>query len=386
MTARRRVDRGHRSVRRGRGILTLALALGALLVIVPSAAGRPGQRSRARPLATYTNPVFPLELPDPMVLRVGGDYYAYGTSTDWEPPGHRFPILHSTDLVHWAYVGDAFDAPVPWSASQYWAPSVLTAHGLYYLYYSALSTQLGVHCIAVAVSSSPTGPFVDEGPLGCGDNEGESFIDPAAMIAPDGSAYVYFTINDPFQDVAVMRLSPDLIQPAGPPIRLFGVSQAWEASPDYSTVEGPFPLFAGGRYYVFYSGNYFLGDYNMGVAGGPSPLGPFTKLGSNPLLGSDPPVDGPGGGSIFDVPGHGLWLAYHGRDAGQDGSAPRTLRIDPLRFVDGQPSVTVTVTPQPAPLAGTSLAGRRRGRRRHRLGGRPARLSRRPLRHRSWPR
>ena len=55
------------------------------------------------PAGTYQNPVFG-GLPDPMGLHDLGDFYSYGT-------GDLFPVLHSTDLVHWTTVGTAMTTP-----------------------------------------------------------------------------------------------------------------------------------------------------------------------------------------------------------------------------------------------------------------------------------
>ena len=55
--------------------------------------------------AIYTNPVLPGDHPDPSVIRVGKDYWATATSSEWSP---QFPILHSTDLVNWEVVGSVF--------------------------------------------------------------------------------------------------------------------------------------------------------------------------------------------------------------------------------------------------------------------------------------
>jgi len=57
--------------------------------------------------ATYRNPVFARDFPDPSVLKVGADYYAYATTTGWESYDHLFPILHSRDLAHGSYAGPA---------------------------------------------------------------------------------------------------------------------------------------------------------------------------------------------------------------------------------------------------------------------------------------
>ena len=53
----------------------------------------------------YQNPVAAGDYPDPSVIRVGKDYWATATSSEWGPP---FPILHSTDLVNWERLGVVF--------------------------------------------------------------------------------------------------------------------------------------------------------------------------------------------------------------------------------------------------------------------------------------
>src|SRR6185436_17849441 len=71
--------------------------------------------------ASYTNPVLPGDYPDPSVVRVGGDYWATATTSEWAP---IFPILHSRDLVNWTQSGAVFDTPPSWSAGSYWAPEI----------------------------------------------------------------------------------------------------------------------------------------------------------------------------------------------------------------------------------------------------------------------
>ena len=47
--------------------------------------------------ATYTNPVVAGDHPDPSVIRVGKEYWATATTSQWAPV---FPLLRSTDLVN----------------------------------------------------------------------------------------------------------------------------------------------------------------------------------------------------------------------------------------------------------------------------------------------
>jgi len=73
----------------------LLLLVSSGLVFVPRSPVRP-----ASAVPAYRNPVFARNFPDPSVLKVGADYYAYATTTGWEPLDHLFPILRSRDLVH----------------------------------------------------------------------------------------------------------------------------------------------------------------------------------------------------------------------------------------------------------------------------------------------
>src|SRR5436305_1607409 len=92
-------DQSVSRARRG-GIIGLTLA--GILALVATG-GATGQAAST----TYYNPVFSRNFPDPMVLRINAhNYYAYGTTVPWQ--GGLFPILHSSDLVHWKPAGSIF--------------------------------------------------------------------------------------------------------------------------------------------------------------------------------------------------------------------------------------------------------------------------------------
>src|SRR5687767_11168707 len=65
----------------------------------------------------YGNPVLRGDYPDPSVIRVGRDYWATATTSQWAP---IFPLLHSTDLVNWRLTGSVLQSPPSWSAGSYW--------------------------------------------------------------------------------------------------------------------------------------------------------------------------------------------------------------------------------------------------------------------------
>lgn len=79
-----------------------------------SIAVTPAVRSVALTAGATDQPAFDRDFPDPSLITAGGRYYAFGTHTAWERPGHVFPILLSADLAHWSYTGDVFAAPPAW--------------------------------------------------------------------------------------------------------------------------------------------------------------------------------------------------------------------------------------------------------------------------------
>jgi beta-xylosidase len=302
--------------------------------------------------AEYRNPVFASDFPDPMVLRVGSIYYAYGTTTNWEPLGHLFPILSSVDLVHWRYIGDARSEQPSWGDGDWWAPDVIARDGLFYLFYVGKSLTTGLHCIGVATARSPRGPFIDHGILSCGDAHGQGYIDPDPFVAPNGKAYLYVSVDSPYHSISVLPLTADLLHIAGARKELFTLSQPWEYGRYFSTVEGPFMVLHHSIYYLFYSGNDWQHNYAMGYATATAPLGPFTKYAHNPVLRGTSAVIGPGGGSLIQVPRHGWWLVYHAWSGGPGygNGGVRTLRIDPVSWAGRTVHVNgPSTTPRLAP-------------------------------------
>jgi hypothetical protein len=367
--------------------LTLATTYHYRLVVRSKAGTVYGADATFITAGNYQNPVYgPAELPDPFVLDNGGthsDYWAFGT-------GPRFPMLHSSDLVHWVAEGTAMSTRPAWVVKtgdwHPWAPSLLvsdqpcpggTSGGCYVMYYVGLSAQLHVNCIGVATSPLPGGPYIDQGPLdlnpatpggpplGCADSTGSGNIDPSPFIDPSGQAYLYVSTDRTCNGgscqwqptLSAIPLTPDFLHASGPRVALFGGSPGtWEAAGGVSapTVEGPAMALHNGTYYLFYSGGNWQGAYGMGYATSSSPTGPFTKNPDNPILAQTSTVFSPGGGDrIVTGPHNGLWLVYAGRS--KPSPAPRTLRIDPLSWAppgsSGGPDVPVVNGPTATPQA-----------------------------------
>src|ERR687893_155282 len=154
-------------------------------------------------------PLFGCDFPDPMVLRVGRLYYAYGTATAWRGSERVFPILRSRDLRRWRSVGSAFSSPPRWSRGHLWAPHVLRVRsGRYLLYYSGRRWDRNDHCVAVAASARPWGPFRHRRVLACRDERSVGFID-AATLRVGRRAYLFFSVDGPLHNISLMRLGRD---------------------------------------------------------------------------------------------------------------------------------------------------------------------------------
>ena len=339
-------------------------------MVATSCAGCPQGTARGRATSfqtaplTYQNPVFG-PMPDPTGIddrRFTATYWSYGT-------GGLFPIAKSTDLVHWTSAGSAFQSRPAWVPQQGtwnpWAPSVIgtgrpcpgaTSGNCYVMFYAARGAGAGFQCIGVATSSSPGGPFADQGtlqtdpptpdaanrPFGCGDAAGYGYIDPDPFIDSDGHAYLYLSAGEACDPggggcklaptISVIPLADDLIHADGPRTPLFaGNPGTWEAQGGSTpTVENPWMLKHDGVYYLLYSGGSWQAAYGMGYMTAPTPTGPFTRGPNNPFLRQTAAVLSPGGGSVTVGPHGGDWLVYHARAASEGYRGVRTLRIDPL--------------------------------------------------------
>src|SRR3954466_1601466 len=110
----------------------------------------------------YQNPVRAGDFPDPSVIRVGDEYWATATSSEWAP---HFPILHSRDLVNWELTGAVFATAPSWAKANFWAPEIAEDHGKFFVYYVARDRASNHLAVPVATAEQPGGPYTDHGIL-----------------------------------------------------------------------------------------------------------------------------------------------------------------------------------------------------------------------------
>ncbi len=310
---------------------------------------------------TYTNPIYSADFPDPFVLRVGDVYYVYATNVD----EINVPVLRlSADFADADLLGDALPQLPAWAASNQkltWAPSVLQRGDKYILYYTARYRKVGLQCISYAVSDRPEGPFQDNstGPFICQTELGGS-IDPSPFVNDDGKAYLLWKNDGNCCGKPVglwmQQLSDDGLTIVDDPTELIRKDQPWE----HPLIEGPAMVKHDGRYYLFYSANWWESrEYAVGYAVCESVVGPCVKPQNEPIFAAKGTVMGPGGQEFFTDAHGNLWMAYHAWTAPDIGypNGSRSLRIDLVTFVDGKPVIHgPTDTPQPLPSPKTLTA------------------------------
>lgn len=288
-------------------------------------------RADARSTPIGQDPIVPGEtyagdFPDPAVLRVGLNYYAYSTTSG----GLNVPTLTSTDLRHWRAnagteanpTGDGLPRTPVWSdgversdgrfKATTWAPTVTRlGPGRYVMAYTTkVAGSPGQRmCISVATSTRPTGPFVDTTtkPTIC---PARGAIDPQIWRAPSGRPMLYWRIDRHPAALLVSRMNSDgiTIVPGEKPRFLAGIRQAWEGN----IIENPAMIRFKGRYYLFYSANsYASSRYAIGYLICKTWYGGCTRPRKTPLMKTNAYFVGPGGPMPFvDALGR-LRIAYH---------------------------------------------------------------------------
>ena len=368
-----------------------ALAADAALQTLEHATGA----TRANSSGTYTNPL-PIQIPgdglvescaDPTIIygQTPDDPYWYMYCTtdplnDEDKTGdnfnfHLIPMLRSSDLVNWEYMGDAFAERPDWVADDagLWAPEIQFFNGQYYLYYGASWTDLpgGGSAIGVATSDSPLGPWTDSGtPVvephapGCCPGDKRWVFDPE-VVEDDGQLYIFY--GSYFGGISARELSADGL--TSDPSTQTQITIA-------NRYEGAEVEFHDGYWYLFVSATDCcrgpLTGYSVFVGRSEDVLGPYIDRDGHSLLegrvGGTPVLSmngnrwvGPGHNDVFQDFSGQWWTVYHAIDRndpyfeGAVGFTRRPVLLDALDWIDGWPTVRggfwISDNPQHAPAA-----------------------------------
>jgi arabinan endo-1,5-alpha-L-arabinosidase len=321
---------------------------------------------------SYVNPVLDEDFPDPAVIHApDGFYYAYATQTLRDGHWINIQVARSRDLVDWQLLGDALPEKPSWAreTQDFWAPFVLHDGDRYLMYYSAThdachEPERG-HCLAVATSDSPSGPFTDMGmPLLLG--VGFEYIDPMVFADPEsGKCFLYW--GSGFQPIKVQELGPDHMSFArdSKPIDLVWPNPEKGGFP--RLVEAAWVIRHDDFYFLFYSGDNCCGpdaEYGVMVARSASPTGPFETLEQakgvrhSLILSRNGRWLAPGHNCIVTDKADDTWILYHAIDENRprqrqedEINSRRILLLDKVEWSEGWPFVgTPSHEPKPAPV------------------------------------
>jgi len=284
---------------------------------------------------------------DPALVRgEDGRWYVFSTDAsagDFHRCGVQVRV--SDDLIHWDYIGTAFEdyeqscaeeiAAAGLDPSRHqglWAPDVIKAGDQWRMYYSASTFGSSRSVIGMAVSDSLTGPWEDRGIVVKSDANALSkpnAIDPCLFTDPSGKQYM--TWGSFFGGIWLTALDDEGFA-EGEPVRIAGFRGC--------RAEGSYLIWLPQTqyYYLFVSYGSLSEDYNIRVGRSREISGPYldangrqmtdlvasneerigVKLMGGYMLQHDP---GAGMSKGIKAPGHcsvaadgeRLWLCHHTR-------------------------------------------------------------------------
>ena len=275
-------------------------------------------------MSAVGNPILPGFHADPEILYSNktGKYYIYST-TDGKPGwgGYKYYVYSSADLKTWKNEGIALDAStdqISWANGNLWAPAAVEVKQKngsykYYLYFSARPNDNGRKQMGVAVSDSPTGPFVDLGkPLlaknhpGCNGQliDVDVFIDPVS-----NKPYLYW--GNSF--MAGAELEPSMTKIKDETVTV--MTPKGGSLKDYAYREAPYVFYRNGLYYFMWSvDDTGAANYHVAYGTSKSPLGPIEVAKDPIVLIQDPQheIYGTAHNSVIQIPGTDDWyIVYH---------------------------------------------------------------------------
>ena len=357
-------------------LLVVVLAGPAILIVSSGRGGRAAAHPAARPapapsLAPATRaggailgpggpaPLFPEDVSDPYVVRLGTTYYLFA-SEPWQE-FTNVPVWVSQDLVHWRGLGEVLPQLPAWAMQgRTWAPSILVLPHSYVMYFTAAQRSSNRQCIGTATATSITGPYVASPQvLECqlavhhGSIDGEIFVD------NDGTPYLQWKSDDNAvhkpSTLWAQRLTPDGLHLIGTPVAMLRDDKKWEAY----TIEAPAMVYEAGQYWLFYSGDYLqAASYAIGYALCAGPLGPCAKQTvAAPWYASGPEGLGPGEESFFHDDKGNTYMAYNAWPTAGVGYSHGYVRYAHIELVRFQHSAPPTVSPAAVAVAVSPLRG-----------------------------
>lgn len=275
-------------------------------------------------------------LADPTIFYNEGTYYLYGTTTGNSPlNGEGFQVYTSSDQKNWkgpvgVQGGLALKKGDAYGTQGFWAPQIVKHNNQFYMMYTANEN------IAVATSNSPLGPFrnTSKEPLAAAVKQ----IDPFVFIDDDGKKYLYHVRLTNGNRIFVAELNDDLLS-IKPETLTECIAAEWQwentQNVNWPVAEGPTVLKKGSLYYLIYSANDFRNpEYAVGYATSTSPLGPWKKSTTSPIISRNLiGENGSGHGDLF-LDKDNQWQYVLHTHFSATSEAPRKAAIIEMNFVE----------------------------------------------------
>ena len=265
---------------------------------------------------------------DPSARVFDGKVYVY-PSHDIRKDSGRFAtwfcmedyhVFSSENLTQWKDHGVILSQyDVPWvdtTSYSMWAPDCIEKNGKYYFYFPAIAEDKSVaegRRVGVAVSDSPTGPFVPQSePM-----DSVYGIDPNPFIDKDGQAYLYWGGGE---KLYMAKLKDNMLELETQP------QVVQELPPKFK--EGPYLFERNGKYYFTFP-HVPETTEQLVYAMGDNPMGPFEYQGV--IMEESPDGCWTNHHSIIKYQGQWL-LFYHHNDLSPHFDKNRSIKADSLFF------------------------------------------------------
>jgi len=290
------------------------------------------------------NPVLPDFHADPEVLysKQTGHFYIYPTTdgvANWG--GKYFNVYSSTDLLNYTDEGTilnlASGGDVDWSSGNAWAPCIeekfVDGQWRYFFYFSGQNTELNKKTLGVAVSTSPTGPFIASSSPLFTSSSASQMIDADVFTDPvTGQSYLYYGNGK----MCYRLLNDDMTSVKGTE---YNITPSGGTLSTYAYREGTYVFYRNGIYYFLWSVDDTGSDnYHVAYGTSVSPTGPITVAADPIVIIQDPSngIYGTGHNSVINIPGTDDWyIVYHRINKAYRSNGPgyhREVCIDSLTF------------------------------------------------------
>ncbi len=304
-------------------------------------------------LALADNPIVQTYFtPDPAAMVHNDTLYVYaGHDEDIIEGGfftmYDWRVYSTTDMVNYTDHGSPLSwNTFGWAGGKAWAAQAIYRNGKFYWYVTVGLKGSNQPAIGVAVSDSPTGPFVDAlgHPL---ISQSWDDIDPTVFIDDDGQAYLYW--GNP--RLYYVRLNEDMISYSGKIQNVNMTTEAFGVRGDGSErettyEEGPWFFKRENLYYMVYAAGPL--PETIGYSTAPGPTGPWTYRGK--IMSQTNTGSFTNHAAVLEYKGKGYFFYHTGRLLG-GGNYHRSTAVESFDFgADGSiPELTMT-NQGPAPV------------------------------------